>query len=660
MKKLLTLSFAFIIAIFSFGQGAQRLVLFEEFTGENCPPCASVNPYVDALAAAASSEVVVIHYLAPVPTPGILSAQVSAVVNGRMNFYSVNSTPWGQQDGFMWDSSLLSNWGNSPITWAADTLTGAVNSYYVDQEYNIPSPFTMSVLDTLTGASDSFYVTVTITGAEGITLPGTVKLQVAMVENLQFANAPGNNGETSWSNAVRAMYPSYVGTTIPATWVSGHSQSYSFRGKMPTFIRDKTQVRFVAFVQDATNKHVQQVAVSNYQNFDINVSTTGIQGGFGTCNSSQYSPVMNITNNGNQTLTSCYISEYLDNVFLDSVQWTGSLASAASVNYSLPALNVTSGIHKLTMKITNPNNTVAPNPMNDSASIMLDIPQAEVNTPLVEGFENGDPTISGGWAIENPDHDSTWRLVTVGDGSSHSFMVYYFYSNFYEDFVGPQNNLYAPPVNLTYAAHATVKFSFANQLINFGGGSYGGDSIYVDVSSDCGDTWTTVLSEGGATAPAQTYGNNMTAFKPASAAQWKTDSADISVVANHDAVLVRFRTVSYDGNNLYLDNINITKYDSVPYYPTGVPVVSNIQSVSIYPNPGNNQVNIAVQLANDKSLSYQVTDVTGNIIAVHPAETGNAGENLFPINTSGLANGTYFVTVIAGADKLSKLITIIH
>ena len=97
MKKLVTLSFAFIITILTFGQGVQRVVLFEEFTGENCPPCASVNPYVDALAATRPNEVVLIHYLAPVPTPGILSAQVSALVNGRMNYYGVNSTPWGQE-----------------------------------------------------------------------------------------------------------------------------------------------------------------------------------------------------------------------------------------------------------------------------------------------------------------------------------------------------------------------------------------------------------------------------------------------------------------------------------------------------------------------------------------------------------------------------------
>jgi len=659
MKKLVTLSFAFIITILTFGQGVQRVVLFEEFTGENCPPCASVNPYVDALAATRPNEVVLIHYLAPVPTPGILSAQVSALVNGRMNYYGVNSTPWGQEDGFMWDSTLLSNWGNSPITWAADTLTGAVNTYYLDKEYAQPAPFTISITDTLTAATDSFYATVTVTAAESITLPGVLKLQMAMVENLQFATAPGNNGETAWSNAVRAMYPTYSGTTIPSTWVNGHVQSYFFKGKLPSFIRDKTQVRFVAFIQDATSKLVQQTAISNYYNFDLNISTTGIQGGFGTCNSSQYTPVINLTNTGNQTITSCYISEYLDNVFIDSLPWTGSLASAASVNYSLPALNVTQGIHKLTLKITSPNNTITPNPASDSASINLNIPGTEVTTPLIEGFENGDPTITAGWAIENPDHDSTWRLVNVGDGSSHSFMVRYFYSNFYNDFVGPQNNLYAPPINLTYAAHATVKFSYANQWINFGNG-YGLDSVYVDVSSDCGNTWTTVLAEGGATAPAQTYGNNMTEFSPSSTAQWKNDTADISVVANHDEVLLRFRTTSIDGNDLYLDNINIYKYDSVPYYAAGIQAISNIQSVSVYPNPANAQLNVSVQLQNNNTVSYMLTDLIGNVVANRSAETGNAGENTFSINTSNLADGTYFVTVSAGNDKVSKLVTITH
>ena len=657
MKKASTLIISLLFTIFSFAQ-SQRLVLFEEFTGENCPPCSEINPYVDALANAYPNEVVLIHYLAPVPTPGILSEQVSGVVGGRMGFYGVNSTPWGQEDGFMWDSVLLSTTqdGNNPITWCLDNNNN-LNPNFLNAEYAVPSPFNISIADNITGVSDSFYATVTVTASEAVTLPGSVKLQLAMVENLQFEAAPGNNGETSWSNAVRAMYPSYIGTTLPLTWTNGQIATYSFKGKVPLFIHDKTKVRFVAFIQDITTKLVQQTAISNFSTFNIDIAATGVQGNFANCYSPQYTPTLNFSNVGNQTIASCYISEYLDNAFLDSVPWTGSLASGAATNQTLAPLTITPGIHKLSFRLSVPNHQVDQNLPNDSVSLMVNIPSPEVNTPVTEGFETGDPTIvGGGWSVESPDHDSTWRVVNTGQASAHSFMLYYVASVFQEDFVNPINNLYAPPINLTYAAHATVKFSFANQWIEVGTNQYGFDSLDIDVSTDCGNSWTTVYNTNLATAPAGNI-NALYSFTPTST-QWKTDSADISIAANHDDVLLRFRPQNFDGNNLYLDNINIYKYDSIAY--TGIPVINNMQSVSVYPNPSNNQVNVSVLLQNDASVGYQLTDVTGKILVNSSAEVRNAGPNLFSINTSGISDGVYFVTVTAGTDRISKLIAIAH
>ena len=156
-----------------------------------------------------------------------------------------------------------------------------------------------------------------------------------MVENLNFAFPPGNNSETSWGNAVRAMYPSYGGTTLAATWTNGQVSTYTFKGKMPAFIRDKTQVRFVAFLQNATTKQVQQAAISNYNTFNIDLATTGVQGSFSNCYSSQYTPVVNLTNNGTHSISSCHISRFLDNIFIDSTSWTGSLAANSSTTTSL-------------------------------------------------------------------------------------------------------------------------------------------------------------------------------------------------------------------------------------------------------------------------------------------------------------------------------------
>jgi thiol-disulfide isomerase/thioredoxin len=651
MKKIITLGLSVIVYALTFGQ-AQRLVLFEEFTGENCPPCAAYNPYLDQLAEQYAGDVVLLHYLSPIPTAGTLYYQDATDANGRLNYYGVNSTPWGQQDGWMWDSTLLASDGNNPITWAQ-------NSNYLTNEYAVPSPFTIDIQDTFTSGTDSFYATVNVTAAENFTASGTLKLQFAMVENLQFAYPPGNNGETAWGNAVRKMYPGSGGTTVPSSWTNGEVKTYHFSGKVPSYIYDVTQVRFVAFVQNTGTKFVEQTGISNFFTFNLDLATTGIVGHFDNCNASQYTPVLSLSNLGNQNISSCYINTYVDGVFQDSTLWTGNLPGGNSLNTTLNSLTLAPGLHTLKVVLTSPNFTTDPNQGNNTATITFNVSAPTSATPLTEGFENGDPIANDGWAVEDLDHDSTWRVVATGHNSSHSEMVD-FIDDFANDFVSPSNNLYAPPLNLTYTAHATVKFDYANQFINFGNNEYGGDSLYIDVSSDCGNTWTTVYGKGNSTAPAQNYGNTLTNFVPTST-QWASDSADISVVSNHDNVLLRFRPTFDDGNNFYLDNVNIYTYDSVPYTPpTGIASVYGIQSLQVYPNPANSQVNVVVTLDKDLELGYQLTDVTGNQIIAATAVSKMAGENIFTINTATLTNGIYFVTMVSGANKVSKMIAVVH
>jgi hypothetical protein len=65
-KNLLTLGLV-IAGITSVAQ-TPRLSLFEEFTGENCPPCAATNPGLNANIAANSTKVVAIKWQVPIPS----------------------------------------------------------------------------------------------------------------------------------------------------------------------------------------------------------------------------------------------------------------------------------------------------------------------------------------------------------------------------------------------------------------------------------------------------------------------------------------------------------------------------------------------------------------------------------------------------------------
>ncbi len=69
MKKNLLVFGLFLLAI-SVSAQTPRLSLYEEFTGETCPPCAAVNPYLNSLLASPtnSPKVVAIKWQVPIPS----------------------------------------------------------------------------------------------------------------------------------------------------------------------------------------------------------------------------------------------------------------------------------------------------------------------------------------------------------------------------------------------------------------------------------------------------------------------------------------------------------------------------------------------------------------------------------------------------------------
>jgi hypothetical protein len=117
MKKLFTL--AFLLASF-IGSNAQspRLVLLEEFSGENCGPCAYYNPFIMDEVTANPTKALLLKYQVNIPSAGPLYNQNKADVNNRKSYYGVNFAPWMQQDGIDWDNDASTDM--NPGNWLDD------------------------------------------------------------------------------------------------------------------------------------------------------------------------------------------------------------------------------------------------------------------------------------------------------------------------------------------------------------------------------------------------------------------------------------------------------------------------------------------------------------------------------------------------------------
>lgn len=87
-------------------------------------------------------------------------------------------------------------------------------------------------------------------------------------------------------------------------------------------------------------------------------------------------------------------------------------------------------------------------------------------------------------------------------------------------------------------------------------------------------------------------------------------------------------------------------------------ISNNIQLMEVYPNPAQNQTNVAFTLTTAKKVTYTVSDLSGKVLLTETKEM-NTGRNQFTINTSDIASGLYILKLSAGNSFSSSKLNVI-
>jgi hypothetical protein len=639
MKKKIYLATAFA-SLFAMGLSAQtqRMVLAEEFTNASCPPCAAQNPAYNTLLGNNTNKVIAIKYQTNWPGVDPMNAQTQTDVAPRVTYYSVSGVPYSPLDGS--DAPVSApNYAGAPANWTQSII---------DAAYAIPSPFSLSVTHTMSSDFDSAHVTVTITAAQNYTAGGNLMLRVGMVEKeIDFDAPPGTNGEMVFENVMRKMIPNSTGTNVGSSWTNAQTATYTFDVALPSYVYDKNEVHFVAFLQDDSNKAVQQSGASSpvlVTNDATASAITGLPNGL-TC-STTINPTFVLENAGSATLTSCTINYQVDNNPAQTMPWTGSLASAGTTNVALGSINVSGGgTHTLSVWPTMPNNMTDYNNAADTKVGTFLIMGTPIASPLQEGYVSTTfpPT---GWGIINADGDApTWtrRSSTNCGGfaqSSNSAKM-----DFYSAPAGTVDEMVAVNINMTTASSTTMSFAVAYCQY-----STESDQLDVMVSTDCGATWSNVFSKAGSTLSTKTA--QTAAFTPNAASQWRWEYVDLSAYGSATNLIIKFVATSDYGNNLYIDDINLGT--------VGIAENNNVSNVNIYPNPFDQNATIGINLSASEEVVVNVYNMTGELVLSQNHGTLAAGQHNIALNGANLADGMYFVTVRAGETTVTNKVSVSH
>ena len=222
-------------------------MLFEEFTGENCPPCADYNPGLNQLLDANAQKIVSIKYQTNIPfgTPKLYDYNPADVDDASI-YYSNSSAPYGHMDGNTWSGPVFS-----------------FNQAILDARYTVPSPFAISVSHTFSPVYDTIFTRTAIVATQAISGMPQLRAKIAVTEK-DITGFTSYNGENHFQNVMRKLLPEATGTPLPADWAVGDSvvieEPWEIYGGDPT--PDWAQLEVVAFVQNEANKDVMQTGFS--------------------------------------------------------------------------------------------------------------------------------------------------------------------------------------------------------------------------------------------------------------------------------------------------------------------------------------------------------------------------------------------------------------
>ena len=308
-----------------------------------------------------------------------------------------------------------------------------------------------------------------------------------------------------------------------------------------------------------------------------------------------------------------------------SRQWTFNGGTPSTSSSATPAIIYnTPGIYDVTLFVSN---TTGGDQLTRTALVEV-LPDTGLSKiPISEDFE----TIAwpSDWFVENPNNNNAWDLINTSASSGTKSLRLINHSG---NTLGSVDAAISPVLDFSGAAGITMHFDLAFARKS----SSDASNLKVSASNDCGYSWVVRYNKSSSlleTAPIIT-----SAFVP-TALQWRTETVNLvsGSISGKPSIRLKFEFTNHLGNNIYIDNINITG--------TSTSVSDNIQPLEteIYPNPADDRVHISFNLEKNQDVRISVKDLAGREVLTR-AGSFVAGKNDvdLPIN---LVSGIYMISL---------------
>lgn len=311
-------------------------------------------------------------------------------------------------------------------------------------------------------------------------------------------------------------------------------------------------------------------------------------------------------------------------------EWSFPGGTPATSNEQNPTVTYeTPGNYEVSLTVTDEFGT-----SSQSYSNFITFENNQAGPEFTENFEEG---ISDLWTLRNANNSFNWTTAEITNGAECEPTQCVYVDHFGINQPGHEAELLTPVIDLTNTTEALLSYDYA--YARWGSGYE--DGFRIDISTDCGQSWTELFYAFGDTLT--TVSNQQEWWEPGDCSDWSVGNIiDITDYVGEE-VVIRFVAINGWGNNFYLDNINFL------YSIVGTEEIAQTVEMNLYPNPSKGNFIIEHNLNNAR---LSLVGLDGKVILEQ--EVNNYK---MQINRS-LPSGIYHVLLTDGKVVLNRKLII--
>jgi hypothetical protein len=344
------------------------------------------------------------------------------------------------------------------------------------------------------------------------------------------------------------------------------------------------------------------------------------------------SPQIRIKNSGSVPINSFTASISLNNGIVKNKTFSGlSIGINSEQVFQLDPVQLTKGNNQFTVSLINPNNTSDANIQNNNGSFNFAFNDAQDFIPLRERFDSNSQL---NWTIISQGNQQLWTKTTTNYPDYSNSLAYKSFTNPNQ---GEESWLASPVLNLSNVSKASLFFE-----TSYAKSPNGNEKLRLLASTDCGTTFNDVLfDESGSQLSIM---DSDKAWIPSLSTDWKRNFINLNNYAGKPNVRFAFVATNWNGNNLYLDNIDFYADDNPNQ-------ITSENPYSVYGGLGI-PLKITFNLDERQPVSLQVYNSIGQVIA--DSQLPETINQTYTIDLGERGNGIYILRLQIGNQLSSK------